>query len=160
MTTQRLPLFNGLLATIKLRVPKHLNTFNILIELSGHIQQSHSQASHQPVNMLFKRLFFAALAATSASARVSKRDDASGRFQCGTSEPSAEHVGMSKILAAQEARAAKSGGDLTTRATINVGVYFHVVASSQTVAGGYLTVSAVLGCMAMGKSLQCNRTRR
>ncbi|KAM5349397.1 hypothetical protein ACJ41O_005902 [Fusarium nematophilum] len=88
--------------------------------------------------MLFNKLFFAALAASGASAGVSRRDEAPVKFGCATEEPSAEHIGMSKVLAAQEARAAESG-NLTARATINVGVYFHVVASSQTVSGGYLT---------------------
>ncbi|KAK7425577.1 hypothetical protein QQZ08_007900 [Neonectria magnoliae] len=86
--------------------------------------------------MLVKTLLFAAFGASTAFAGVSRRE---GRpFGCGTAPPSAEHIGMSKVLAAQEAKAEESG-NLTTRATINVGVYFHVVARSQTVAGGYLT---------------------
>lgn len=60
------------------------------------------------------------------------------RFGCGTADPSAEHVGMSKVLAAQEAR---QDFNLTERATVNVGVYVHVVASAQTAAGGWVTVS-------------------
>ncbi|KAH8672373.1 metalloprotease [Ilyonectria robusta] len=87
--------------------------------------------------MLLKTLFVAAFGASTAVAGVSQRATP-GRFGCGTAEPSAEHIGMSKVLAAQEAKAADSG-DLAARATINVGVYFHVVARSQTVAGGYLT---------------------
>ncbi|KAM0438645.1 hypothetical protein ACHAPT_001398 [Fusarium lateritium] len=88
--------------------------------------------------MRFINLVLAAVAATSASAAVSKRqNDAPKAFGCGTAEPSAEHIGMSKVLAAQEARAGDS--NITARATINVGVYFHVVATSQTVSGGYLT---------------------
>ncbi|KAF7551409.1 hypothetical protein G7Z17_g5016 [Cylindrodendrum hubeiense] len=94
--------------------------------------------------MLFKNLLLTAFGASSAFGQVSFRRISErnatipGRFGCGTSEPSAEHINMSKMLAAQEVRAAYSGKP-TTRATINVGVYFHVVAQSQTVAGGYLT---------------------
>ncbi|EEY15034.1 metalloprotease [Verticillium alfalfae VaMs.102] len=86
--------------------------------------------------MLFKSLFVAAATAVGVSGHVAR--EAPRTFGCGTHEPSAEHVGMSKVLAAQEARVLESG-NLTARATINVNVYFHVVAASQTVANGYLT---------------------
>ncbi|CRK32971.1 hypothetical protein BN1708_016210, partial [Verticillium longisporum] len=86
--------------------------------------------------MLFKSLFVAAATAVGVSGHVAR--EAPRNFGCGTHEPSAEHVGMSKVLAAQEARVLESG-NLTARATINVNVYFHVVAASQTVANGYLT---------------------
>lgn len=80
--------------------------------------------------MIVPRVFAPLLLALGASAQ---------QFGCGTADPDSEHIGMSKVLAAQEARRGGSG-NLTERATINVGVYFHVVAQSQTVAGGYLTV--------------------
>ncbi|TPX08811.1 uncharacterized protein E0L32_009751 [Thyridium curvatum] len=79
--------------------------------------------------MIVPRVFAPLLLALGASAQ---------QFGCGTADPDSEHIGMSKVLAAQEARRGGSG-NLTERATINVGVYFHVVAQSQTVAGGYLT---------------------
>ncbi|KAH6689802.1 metalloprotease [Plectosphaerella plurivora] len=60
----------------------------------------------------------------------------SAKFGCGSAEPDAEHRAFSKLLGVQEER---RGGNFTERAPISVGVYFHVVASSQTVAGGYLT---------------------
>ncbi|KAH7120585.1 metalloprotease [Dactylonectria macrodidyma] len=87
--------------------------------------------------MLFQTLLLASLGVSTAMAGVTTRTNV-GRFGCGTADPSDEHIGMSKVFAAQEKKAAASGG-VTTRATINVGVYFHVVAKSKTVAGGYLT---------------------
>ncbi|KAM0321802.1 hypothetical protein ACHAQA_009899 [Verticillium albo-atrum] len=93
--------------------------------------------------MLFKGLFVAVAAVAGVSGHVVQREaDAPRNFGCATSEPSAEHIGMSKVLAAQEARVLESG-NLTARALINVNVYFHVVAASQTVANGYLTDKAV-----------------
>ncbi|KAH7361605.1 extracellular metalloprotease [Plectosphaerella cucumerina] len=68
------------------------------------------------------------------------------RFGCGTAEPDAEHIGMSKVLAAQEAR---QDFNLTERATINVGVYFHVVASAQTAAGGWVTDTQIANQLAV-----------
>lgn len=80
--------------------------------------------------MIAHKILGAALLALGATAQ---------RFGCGTADPSSEHIGMSKVLEAQEARRLDSG-NLTERAVINIGVYFHVVAQSQTVAGGWLTV--------------------
>ncbi|KAM0284654.1 hypothetical protein ACHAQH_001807 [Verticillium albo-atrum] len=87
--------------------------------------------------MLFKSLIVVAAAAAGVSGHV-VREAPSRSFGCGTHDPSAEHIGMSKVLAAQEARVLESG-KVTTRATVNVNVYFHIVAASQTVANGYLT---------------------
>lgn len=84
--------------------------------------------------MLFKNLIIAAVGVFGVSGHIAPRQERA--FGCGTAEPDAEHIGMSKVFAAQEARAA---GNLTARATINVGVYFHVVAIGTTVANGYLT---------------------
>jgi hypothetical protein len=60
-------------------------------------------------------------------------------FGCGTREPSAEHVRISQKFADQEEEFAASG-NLSIAATINVDVYFHVVASSTAVSDGYVTV--------------------
>jgi hypothetical protein len=89
--------------------------------------------------MLFKNIILGAIAASGVSGHIVKKDETIS-FGCGTAEPDAEHIGMSKVLAAQEAKA----GNLTARqtATVNVGVYFHVVAASTSVANGYLTVSS------------------
>lgn len=62
-----------------------------------------------------------------------------GRFGCGTDEPSRQHLQITQELAAEEAVQALSG-NLTTRATINVDVYFHVLAASTSVADGYVSV--------------------
>ena len=61
-------------------------------------------------------------------------------FSCGTHEPSPEHVKISQKFAQQEAEFAASG-NFSILATINVDVYFHVVASSTSLSGGYVTVS-------------------
>ncbi|PKS05690.1 hypothetical protein jhhlp_007957 [Lomentospora prolificans] len=84
--------------------------------------------------MLFKNLIIAALGVLGVSGHVAPRQNRP--FGCGTAEPDAEHIGMSKVFAAQEA---KTDGNLTARATINVGVYFHVVAAGSGVSDGYLT---------------------
>lgn len=84
--------------------------------------------------MQFKLSVVAALAAA-ASAAVTP-----ARLGCGTHDPTPEHIEISKKLAEEEA--ANNGTmSLMAAATINVNVYFHVVASSQTVANGYITVS-------------------
>ncbi len=66
-------------------------------------------------------------------------------FGCGTPEPSQDHVRISQEFAAQEKEFAASG-NLTIAATINVDVYFHVVASSTAVSDGYVTVGPPGSC--------------
>ncbi|KAL2152737.1 hypothetical protein VTH82DRAFT_5922 [Thermothelomyces myriococcoides] len=58
-------------------------------------------------------------------------------FSCGAPEPDAEHIKISQQFAAQEAELLASG-NLTTQATINVDLYFHVVATSTDLSGGYI----------------------
>lgn len=65
---------------------------------------------------------------------------ASAKERCAAPEPTEAQIEASKKFLEQE-REARLAGNLTTRATIEVNVYFHVVASAQTTAGGYLTVS-------------------
>lgn len=61
---------------------------------------------------------------------------------CGTPEPTEAQIAMAKIFQAKEKETRLAGN--TTRAAaaadITVNTYFHVVASSRTTAGGYLTV--------------------
>lgn len=61
---------------------------------------------------------------------------------CGTPEPTEAQIAQAKIFQAQEQEARLAGN--TTRmaaaADITVNTYFHVVASSRTTAGGYLSV--------------------
>lgn len=84
--------------------------------------------------MQAKLAFVAALAAV-----VSAAVTPTPRFGCSTHDPSPEHIEISKKLAEEEA--ANAGNfSLMAAATITVDTYFHVVASSQTVANGYLTV--------------------
>jgi len=58
-------------------------------------------------------------------------------FSCGTRDPTPE-----QLLATQEIAALEVSGNSTleARQSVNVDVYFHVVASSNSLSGGYLTV--------------------
>ncbi|KAK2043333.1 extracellular metalloprotease [Colletotrichum somersetense] len=77
-----------------------------------------------------------ALASMASAAVAGER----GGFGCGTHDPTPEHIEISKKLAQEEAANATLGNfGLTAAATITVPTYFHVVASSQTVANGYIT---------------------
>ncbi|EFQ31142.1 metalloprotease [Colletotrichum graminicola] len=76
----------------------------------------------------------AALAGMASAAVAGER----GSFGCATHEPTLEHIEISKKLAEEEATNATLFG-LAAAATITVPTYFHVVASSQTVANGYIT---------------------
>jgi len=64
-------------------------------------------------------------------------------FACGAPEPDAEHIKISQQFAAQEA-ALLASGNLTVKATTTVDVYFHVVAKSTSLSGGYVTVRTAL----------------
>ena len=83
-------------------------------------------------DMQIKTALIAGLAASSAAAQRS----------CGAPSPTPEQIEVSKLFAAQE-EAARSAGNSTSaqRASINVNVYFHVLASSNSASGGYLSVS-------------------
>lgn len=59
-------------------------------------------------------------------------------FGCGTHEPTEEELLNTQQIAAQEAL---EGPAVSARQVTNVDVYFHVVASSDSLSGGYLTVS-------------------
>jgi len=74
-----------------------------------------------------------ALAAPSRETRPSER-----AFACGAPEPAAEHIKISQKFAAKEAEFVASG-NFTTQAVTTVDVYFHVVASSTSLSGGYVT---------------------
>ncbi|KAK4121223.1 metalloprotease [Parathielavia appendiculata] len=79
---------------------------------------------------------FTALAAHSALAVPAKP---SGRgFGCGAPEPDAEHIKISQKFAEKEAAFAASG-NFSIQAVTTVDTYFHVVASSTSLSGGYLT---------------------
>ncbi|KAH8910356.1 zincin [Coniochaeta sp. PMI_546] len=83
--------------------------------------------------MYIKSFLVSAVFATTALAAATPKP-----FGCGTPEPSQEHVRISQKFAAQEKEFAASG-NLSIAATINVDVYFHVVASSTAVSDGYVT---------------------
>lgn len=82
--------------------------------------------------MQFKTLVLSALAATGVLSQAIHRE-------CGTAEPTEEQFNISLKMAEKEA-AARVNGDVTAQA-ISVKVYFHVLATSTAVSGGYLTVS-------------------
>ncbi|KAK1596574.1 extracellular metalloprotease [Colletotrichum navitas] len=78
----------------------------------------------------------AALAGMASAAVAGER----GRFGCATHDPTPEHIEISKKLAEEEAaNVTLNSFGLAAAATITVPTYFHVVASSQTVANGYIT---------------------
>ncbi|KAK0629527.1 hypothetical protein B0T17DRAFT_589272 [Bombardia bombarda] len=83
--------------------------------------------------MLFQTLAMAGLMAQSAFAAATAKP-----FACGTKEPTAEHKAIHKALAVKEAEFAASG-NFSAQATINVDVYFHVVAASTSLSDGYVT---------------------
>ncbi|KAH8896425.1 metalloprotease, partial [Thozetella sp. PMI_491] len=86
--------------------------------------------------MQLKSLVFAALAATVSAQR-----------RCGAPSPTEEQVAQAKAFAVQEA-AARVAGNVTARATINVNVYFHVLATSTSVSGGYLSSATLASQLA------------
>lgn len=79
------------------------------------------------------------LAAAAAPAALGAAVNAVKPFNCGTDAPSRQHIQMTKELADKEAAFAAAGG-ISAQATINVNVYFHVVAASTSLSDGYVTV--------------------
>lgn len=84
--------------------------------------------------MYLKLFLQSALAVSAVSSAHIKREDTA--FVCGTRTDDG-YMQRTKVLAARELEVAESG-NLTARA-LTVRVYFHVVASSTTVADGYVT---------------------
>ncbi|KAK0652515.1 hypothetical protein B0T16DRAFT_323393 [Cercophora newfieldiana] len=76
----------------------------------------------------------AALAHPTAEAQV--RPGAG--FGCGTRDPTPDQIQATQEIAVQEAAGNFS---IVARQTVNVDVYFHVVASSTALSGGYLTTT-------------------
>ncbi|KAK0726900.1 metalloprotease MEP1-like protein [Lasiosphaeria miniovina] len=90
--------------------------------------------------MWFQNLALSALLAAPALAAVAvEARPALTAFSCGTREPTESEFRLASILAAHE----EAQGNLTARATINIDVYVHVVASSTSLSGGYLTQASV-----------------
>ncbi|KAK8043845.1 Metalloprotease [Apiospora phragmitis] len=83
--------------------------------------------------MQFKSLFVGAVAASGALA--------ADRL-CGFKEPSAEDIAIAQSFAAQEAESLAAANEtMFLQATVNV--YFHVIATSQSASGGYLSASSL-----------------
>lgn len=61
---------------------------------------------------------------------------------CGTPEPTDNQTEVASTFMVLENDAAESG-NLTRRAAININVYWHVIATSTSVSGGYLTQSTL-----------------
>lgn len=82
--------------------------------------------------MLFKSIFLTAIAASHAVAQRS----------CGTPQPTEEEIALAKTFYQIEREARLAGNAKSAAATIEVNVYFHVLATSTSASGGYLTVRA------------------
>lgn len=78
--------------------------------------------------MQLKSLLFSLLASSAAAKR-----------SCGTPNATAEQIQVAQNLQILEAEAGFGESSLAAAATINIKVYWHVTATAQTVAGGYLT---------------------
>ncbi|KAK4034306.1 metalloprotease [Parachaetomium inaequale] len=91
--------------------------------------------------MRFTPFALAAAAASGALAAPQREVRPAGRgFGCGAPEPDAEHIKISQQFAAQEAQArVAASGNFTIQAVTTVDTYFHVVAASTSVSGGYIT---------------------
>lgn len=83
--------------------------------------------------MQAKQLFALAMAAVGVVAE-----------RCGAPEPTEAQLAKAKSFLAQEQAARLAGNFTSAAATIEVNVYFHVVAASSTTAGGYLSVRCCL----------------
>ena len=82
--------------------------------------------------MQIKSVLLAGLAVSGAAAQRA----------CGAPSPTPEQIEVAKHFAAEEEAARIAGnGTSAQRASINVNVYFHVLASSNSASGGYLSVS-------------------
>lgn len=88
--------------------------------------------------MLAKSVF---LAGSALAAFVNALAIEPGRLGCGTPEPTAEQLQLSQAFAVVEAEQANGNSSslLMAGPAITVDVYFHVVASSTSVADGYVT---------------------
>ncbi|KAK1777090.1 hypothetical protein QBC45DRAFT_417764 [Copromyces sp. CBS 386.78] len=82
------------------------------------------------------------LAAAAAPAALGAAVGTVKPFNCGTDSPSRQHLQMTKELADKEAAFAAAGG-MSAQATINVNVYFHVVAASTSLSDGYVSSTMI-----------------
>jgi len=82
--------------------------------------------------MQLKAFFLAAIAASQAIAQRA----------CGAPEPTEEEIAIAKSFYQVEKEARLAGNAVSAAATISVNVYFHVLATSTSASGGYLTVRA------------------
>ncbi|KAJ0114211.1 hypothetical protein N8I77_006999 [Diaporthe amygdali] len=83
--------------------------------------------------MLPKSIFIAALAASHAVAQRA----------CGAPEPTEEQIAIAKALYQIEKDARLAGNATSALATVEVNTYFHVLASSTSTSGGYLSASSI-----------------
>lgn len=94
--------------------------------------------------MRFTPLALAAIAVQSVSAAPRQLRG----FGCAAPEPDAEHIKISQGFAAQEAAAAAAAAaarnfrNFSNQSTTIIETYFHVVAESTSLEGGYLPVGA------------------
>ncbi|KAK7697702.1 hypothetical protein SLS64_013258 [Diaporthe eres] len=83
--------------------------------------------------MLFKAALLTALAASHAVAQRA----------CGAPEPTDEEIAISKSFYQVEKAARLAGNATSAAATIEVNTYFHVLATSTSASGGYLTSAQI-----------------
>lgn len=81
--------------------------------------------------MQIKSLFFGALAASGVVA---------DKMRCGFVDPSQEDMAIAQHLFEKEEQTRLAGNETMSIQATNVKVYFHVLATSQSVSGGYLSV--------------------
>ncbi|KAK5659995.1 hypothetical protein OQA88_13461 [Cercophora sp. LCS_1] len=89
--------------------------------------------------MRFFSLATAAIMVPAALGAVAEVRPRNRGFGCGTHEPTPEQLAETQEIAVMEA----AQGPLEARQTVNVEVYFHILASSTSVADGYLTSTMV-----------------
>ncbi|KAI0110545.1 metalloprotease [Hypoxylon sp. NC0597] len=93
--------------------------------------------------MLFKSTAAAALLASAAVAHVIfPRASGNSTRICGTPEPTEQQMAASQAMLARE-REMRAKGEFRTLRSISVNLYFHVVASGNSVDDGYLTQQMV-----------------
>ena len=81
--------------------------------------------------MQIKALFLGALAASGVVA---------DKMRCGFVDPTEEDMAIAQHLAEKEEQSRLAGNETMSIQATNIKVYFHVLATSQSASGGYLSV--------------------
>merc|ERR1712029_316509 len=102
--------------------------------IDSQLEHSDSLTSslHPAVIMQLKTLLLSLLASSATAQR-----------SCGTPNATEEQLQIAQNLQILESEASFGESSLAAAATINIKVYWHVTATDKTVAGGYMTQSAL-----------------